>query len=260
MAASEPGEPFTGLAPGLPTHLDLPWSHDPDSPGSRVTPVWPTHFDLPSTDGRPVENAYHHPQSVLLTETLTPVLDGFHPDGNYFIGADTGIFWQINKEPLEGCKAPDWYYVPNVPRLLNGEFRRSYVLWEEYGRPLIVIEFASGDGSEERDPTPGKGKFWVYEHAVAATYYLIWDPARRRLEGYELWRGRYRPVVANEHGRYPIPAMEVEFGVWEGAFLGYPSAWLRAWDRQGRLLLTPQERAERLAVKLRELGVDPEQV
>ncbi|MCI0703441.1 MAG: Uma2 family endonuclease, partial [Planctomycetia bacterium] len=184
----------------------------------------------------------------------------FHPDGNYFIGADTGIFWQIAKEPLEGCKAPDWYYIPNVPRLIHGDIRRSYVLWEEFGRPLIVIEFVSGDGSEERDTTPAKGKFWVYEHAVAATYYLIWDRSGRTLEAYELWRGRYRPIGPNEHARYPIPAMEVEFGIWDGVFLGYQTCWLRAWNREGQLLPTPQERAERLAARLRELGVDPDTV
>jgi hypothetical protein len=43
--------------------------------------------------------------------------------------------------------------------------------------------------------------------------------------------------------------------------------WLRWWDSQGNLLLTGDERAEReqqraqrLAAKLRELGVDPHEV
>ena len=30
--------------------------------------------------------------------------------------------------------------------------------------PTVVLEFVSSDGSEERDITPFKGKFWVYEH------------------------------------------------------------------------------------------------
>lgn len=126
MSINQPDRPYTGLHPSLPTHLDLPSTDSINSRESFVRAVLlPTQFDLPSTDGKPVENAYHHPQSALLTLTLTPVLDAFHPDGNYFVGADTGIFWQINKEPLEGCKAPDWYYIPNVPRLLDGDIRRS---------------------------------------------------------------------------------------------------------------------------------------
>jgi Uma2 family endonuclease len=249
MSSELPGTPVIGSAPGLASG---------DSEGSPRPMNLPTHLELPAADGKPVENAFFHPQSSLLT--LTPVLDGFHTDGNYFVGADTGIYWRIDKEPLDGCKAPDWFYVPNVPRLLDGEIRRSYVLWEEFGRPLIVIEFVSGDGSEEHDGTPDLGKFWVYENAVAATHYLIWDRVRLRLEAFELWHGRYRPTAANERGRYPVRSMEVEFGIWEGAFMGYRTSWLRAWDRHGRLLPTTQERAETFAARLRELGVDPDSV
>lgn len=54
--------------------------------------------------------------------------------------------------------------------------------------------------------------------------------------------------------------MDVEFGIWDGTFLGYETCWLRAWDRRDRLLATPQERVEKLAARLRELGVDPDTV
>jgi hypothetical protein len=36
--------------------------------------------------------------------------------------------------------------------------------------------------------------------------------------------------------------------------------WLRWWDSAGKLLLTGEERAEKLAAKLRELGVDPDEL
>jgi Uma2 family endonuclease len=87
--------------------------------GLPVAALMPTHLDLPETDGKPAENAYQPLQSMLLTGCLTPVFDRFHPDGNYFIGADCGIYWRRTDNPLEGCKAPDWYYVPSVPRLLD---------------------------------------------------------------------------------------------------------------------------------------------
>ena len=41
-----------------------------------------------------------------------------------------------------------------VPRLLDGQMRRSYVLWIEGATPLVVLEYVSGDGIEERDRTP----------------------------------------------------------------------------------------------------------
>jgi Uma2 family endonuclease len=234
----------------------------------------PTHLDLPETDGKPVENAFEHPQSALLSDVLLPVLDRLHPDGHYFVGADTGIYWRNTKEPLEGCKSPDWYYVPNVPRTLDGQLRRSYVLWQELARPLIVMEYVSGDGSEERDATPETGKFWVYERGIGATFYVVWDTPRNHLEVFELVRNRYQTLAPDENGRFWIPAMEVTLGIWSGEYHGYTADWLRGWDRHGRLLPTADERgeaaflqaererqrAERLAAKLRELGVDPDSV
>jgi Uma2 family endonuclease len=246
-----------------------------------VASLVPTHLDLPETDGKPVENAYQPLQSMLLTGCLTPVLDRFHTDGNYFIGADTGIYWRRTDNPLEGCKAPDWYYVPSVPRLLEGTYRRSYVLWEEYARPLIVIEYVSGDGSEERDETPRTGKFWVYERAIQSTFYAIHDPDAERMDVFELVRGRYQPLPRDASGRFRIPAMEVDLGHWQGDYRGHPFTWLRAWDWHGRLLPTLEEQAEfqhqraeeerrarlvaderaaKLASRLRELGVDPDAV
>ena len=43
--------------------------------------------------------------------------------------------------------------MPNVPATLDG-FRRSYVLWREHMATFIALEFASGNGEEERDRTP----------------------------------------------------------------------------------------------------------
>lgn len=255
---------------------------------AAAPPALPTHLDLPEADGKPVDNAFQPAQTMLLTGSLGPVLDRFHPDNNYFIGADTGIYWRVAADPLEGCKAPDWYYVPSVPRTLDGAYRRSYVLWQEYARPLLVVEFVSGDGSEERDATPRAGKFWVYERAIQATYYAIHDPERRTLEVLELVRGRYAPVPPTPAGRFPIPALEIELGVWDGEYQGYEAAWLRAWDPDGNLIPTAEDRtaaereradaerqratvsqhladierqrADRLAAKLRELGLDPDAV
>ena len=72
----------------------------------------------------------------------------------YVIGQSGGIYWRETDPPERGAEAPDWFYVPNVPPLLDGEIRRSYVLWREYMVSLIAIELASGDSSEERDNTP----------------------------------------------------------------------------------------------------------
>lgn len=114
----------------------------------------PDHTQLPESDGTFVKNFQEHHQSILLTDSIKPILDKIHPDGQYAIGQDCGIYWRLTEPYLRGAEAPDWYYVPEVSPLLNGEVRRSYVLWQEYIAPLIVLEFVSGNGAEERDKTP----------------------------------------------------------------------------------------------------------
>jgi Uma2 family endonuclease len=95
----------------------------------------PDHTQLPESDGTFVlakrtvgQNFQEHPQSILLTESIKPVLQKIHPDGQYCIGQDSGIYWRMTDPPERGAEAPDWFYVPNVPPSLNGQMRRSYVL------------------------------------------------------------------------------------------------------------------------------------
>jgi Uma2 family endonuclease len=122
----------------------------------------PDHTQLPDTDGSIVLNFQEHPQAMLLSDTIEPVLKRLYPDGQYAIGQDSGIYWRFTDPPLDGCKAPDWFFIPDVPPLLDGQVRRSYVMWQEAVTPVLLIEFVSGDGSEERDTTPLNGKVWVY--------------------------------------------------------------------------------------------------
>jgi Uma2 family endonuclease len=239
----------------------------------RALEAWPDHTQLPDKDGRPDDYIFNHFHRILLTETIDPVLRQKHPDGQFAIGGNGGIYWRYTDPPLEGCKAPDWFYVPDVPPLLvDGARRRSYVLWRELIPPLVILEFVSGDGTEERDPTPQTGKFWVYERMVRPEYYGIFFPEDGRLEVSQLARRRFRPMTANAHGHFEIPELGVALGVWRGEYKGLTMPWLRWFDPHGHPLPTPQEvaeaalrqadperqRAERLATRLRELGVEPE--
>jgi Uma2 family endonuclease len=225
-----------------------------------VESTLPDHTQLPDSDGNFVKNLQEHPQSVLLTDSIEPILQKLHPDGQYCIGQDSGIYWRITEPPEKGAEAPDWFYVPNVPPTLNGQVRRSYVLWQEYIAPLIVLEFVSGDGSEERDKTPITGKFWVYEQAIRVPFYGIYEVKKATIEVYQLVRGRYELLPANDRGNYPIEAMGVELGIWQGRYQNLELPWLRWWDNQGKLLLTGWERSQRLAAKLKELGVNPDEL
>jgi len=251
---------------------------------TELPPQFPDHTQLPESDGSFVKNFQEHPQSLILTDSIGLTLERIHPDGQYAIGQDCGIYWRETEPPEKGAEAPDWFYVPDIPPRLKGEIRRSYVLWREFIAPTIALEFASGDGSEERDQTPlsysedsgtiKPGKFWVYERIVRIPYYGIFFVNSGEFEMYELVGGQYQRMMANSRGHYPIPSMEVEIGVWEGSYQNQTQCWLRWWDLQGNLLLigseraiaaeqraeTAEEKAARLAERLRELGVDPDLV
>jgi Uma2 family endonuclease len=236
------------------------------------TPVaFPDHTQLPESDGTFVKNFQEHPQSILLTDSITPVLQQIHPNGDYCIGQDSGIYWRMTDPPEKGAEAPDWFYVGNVPPVLNNKMRRSYVLWQELIPPLIVLEFVSGNGEEERDKTPWTGKFWVYEQVIRPAFYGIYEVEQSRVEVYHLVENRYELVTENQRGHFSIPPLGVELGIWQGLYQNVTLPWLRWWDAEGNLLLTGDERAEQekqraeqekqradlLAAKLRELGVDP---
>ncbi len=148
-----------------------------------------------------MKNFQEHPQSLILTDSIGLTLQQLHPDGQYCIGQDCGIYWRETDPPEKGAEAPDWFYVPSVPPKLEGEIRRSYVLWREFITPTIALEFASGDGSEERDSeallrsadrTPlsrspegqltKPGKFWVYEQVMRIPFYGIYEVKNGKLE------------------------------------------------------------------------------
>jgi Uma2 family endonuclease len=218
-------------------------------PAAQLT--LPDHTQLPESDGTFVKNFQEHPQSILLTSSIRPLLDQLHPDAQYAIGQDCGIYWRLTEPPERGAEAPDWFYVPHVPPMLNGEGRRSYVLWQEFVAPLIAIEFVSGDGSEERDTTPPSrsegtkaGKFWVYEQAIRIPFYAIYEVQKAAVEVYELIANHYQLVAPNSRGHYPIPSLGVELGIWQGLYGNQTLPWLRWWSSDGELLLSGEERAE----------------
>jgi Uma2 family endonuclease len=235
----------------------------------------PDHTQLPDSDGAVVQNFQEHPQSILLTDAITPVLDRLRPDGRYCIGQDCGIYWDFADPPLRGCVAPDWFYVPGVSPTIAGQRRRSFVMWQELVAPVVLLEFVSGDGTEERDSTPDEGKFWIYEQRVRPAYYGIYEVDPGQIEMYQLTGAHFERMSPNERGHFPIVELGVELGLWQGTYLGATFPWMRWYDSKGILLATGHELAqqefeaaqrertaarqeiERLAALVLKLGGDP---
>jgi Uma2 family endonuclease len=227
-----------------------------------LPPAFGDHTQLPDSDGTFVKNFQEHPQSLILTDSIGQILQERHPDGQYAIGQDCGIYWRETEPAEQGAEAPHWFYVPNVPPNIDGQIRRSYVLWREHIAPLIALEFASGNGDEERDSlrdsfasrTPlsrsdeglvtKPGKFWVYERVMRIPYYGIYQINNGRLEVYRLIDGYYQLLELNQRGHFPIAPLGVELGLWQGSYQNQTMLWLRWWDEEGNLLLIGDERAE----------------
>ncbi len=71
-----------------------------------------------------------------------------------------------------------------------------------------------------------------YERQLKVPYYLLFYPDNQELTLYRHNKRRYVTVRPNEHGRYPIPPLEMEVALLDG--------WVRFWFR-GELLPLPAD-------------------
>jgi hypothetical protein len=92
---------------------------------------------------------------------------------------------------------------------------------------------------------------------------VVFDPLRQ-IQEHEQMNGEILKIFEFQGGRYQElrqPYLEnvgLGFTLWEGEFENRVDIWLRWCDQSGNLIPTGAERAERLAQKLRELGINPE--
>ena len=235
---------------------------------------WPTMYDLPSEDpqepGLPDE--FHCLQPQLLSATLK--LKAVSED-QMFTGTDINLYYDLNHP--QWYRRPDWFLVIGVPRLYAGEdLRMSYVTWDENVSPTVAVELISPGtamsdlGEIEREPNGTPTKWKVYEEILRVPYYVVFDRYKEQLWVFNLVDGQYQQQEAWD-SRYWMSDVEMGLGVWQGTFKGVNRSWLRWYDAKGQWVPTEAEaerrkrevaeqKAERLAERLRELGVDPDGV
>ncbi|MDA0265699.1 MAG: Uma2 family endonuclease [Cyanobacteria bacterium] len=221
----------------------------------------PTDYPLPDD---PVENI----QQPALASALTDALGAAgYIQPAMLIGTNFGLVATVNKKIV--VKAPDWFYVPQVQPVSAGTIRRSYTPQLEGAPVAVVMEFLSETEGGELSvrSTPPYGKLYFYGQILQVPTYITYDPYEPSLEVRHLEKGRYQLQSANENGRWWIPELKLFLGLWQGERLGQVAHWLRWWDSDGNRLLWSSEqaqqerqRADQLAAKLRELGIDPNQI
>ena len=236
----------------------------------------PSSAELPDSDDTPVDNELQN----LIPNLLDGILAMIWPERvDWFFGVDMGIYY----DPQKPAIVPDGFLSIGVKRFIGENGRLSHVFWEEDNiPPLLAMEVVSRTygGEYER-------KKAIYAD-LGIRYYAVYisnpksRPKHKPLEVYMLVDGDYQLL---EGDRVWLPEIGLSLGRERGTYLGREREWLYWFDQAGNRLLTPEERAyqaeaqakqsqtqaeqaqaqveqeklraDRLAKKLEELGVDP---
>jgi Uma2 family endonuclease len=222
--------------------------------------------DYPESDGEPMaETDTHRQLMVALIESLS---NHFAEDPEVYVSGNLLLYY-VEGDPTKSV-APDVFVVRGVPK---GE-RRIYKLWEEGRAPQVVIELSSRKTKNE----DLKWKRQLYAW-LGVTEYFIFDPEYTLKPPLRAFRLRGGQLVEEAVTAQRVMSREL------GLELVNDGRTLRLFNPQtGEFLLTPweeaaahraeaearrraeqraeheAERAERLAAKLRELGLDPDKL
>lgn len=210
----------------------------------------------PDTDGQPMaENTLQYEWITIIKQGLEAA---FLNRDDIFIAGD--LFWY----PIEGDNktrlAPDVLVALGRPK----GHRRSYMQWREGNMaPQVVFEVLS-PGNRHSEMMQ---KFKFYEDHGVLEYY-IYDPDHFTFNGH---------IRKDIQGKL-VDLSEDKLGNWQSPLLGISFHWdgesdLLIKDQQGKRFLTYQElvelkskleaetaRAELFAQKLRELGINPDEL
>uniref|UniRef100_B8HMJ2 Putative restriction endonuclease domain-containing protein n=1 Tax=Cyanothece sp. (strain PCC 7425 / ATCC 29141) TaxID=395961 RepID=B8HMJ2_CYAP4 len=211
----------------------------------------------------PLETELHLRQLMLLIQCLEA---WWSARNDFYAFGNLTIYYSPRQRKSESFRGPDFFVVLGTER----KPRKSWVVWEEDGRyPNVIIEILS----ETTAQTDRGLKKQIYQDIWRTPDYFWFDPYSLEFVGFELVSGQYQPLHPNDKGWLWSHQLEL--------FLGVHQNQLRFFSSDGKLLLSPQEqlelaqqekaaaeqqtamernRAERLAAKLQELGIDPTQL
>lgn len=236
-----------------------------------------TMYDLPSesSEDAGLPDFFHYLQPQLLSATFR--LTDYVAD-QIFTAGDLNVYYDV-EHPL-WHKRPDWFAVVGVPKLYkNRDLRLSYVIWQEHVSPSVVVELLS-PGTADEDlgqtrsvPDHPPTKWHVYEQLLRVPYYVVFDRYTDHLRVFALTEGHYALMAEFEmasalaqpsEAKIWLPSLHIGIGLWHGTYDNITRYWLRWYDASGQWILTDaeqaQERGDRLAARLRELGIDPDEV
>ncbi|MEZ2304426.1 MAG: Uma2 family endonuclease [Microcoleus sp.] len=234
-------------------------------------------IDLITDDGEPMESNNHRVSMNVLIQSLKYQ---WRDRQDFFVGGNMFVYYSINQVKNQDFKGPDFFVVLDVDGTTN---RDAWIAWEEDSRlPDVVIELMS-PSTAEVDLTTKKD---IYERKLKTQDYFVYNPKNpSSLRGWELINRRYQSLSPNQQGRLYCESLGLWLGIWEGQIENSQGTWLRFFDSDGNLVLMGDEaetqraelerqqkeqaiqqleiekqQKEKLAAKLRELGIDPDEI
>ncbi|ACC78928.1 Uma2 family endonuclease [Nostoc punctiforme] len=218
-------------------------------------PVAPIEY--PDEDGKPMAEGDIQCSYLTYARNVLRIYFQNHPDvyvaGNLFIYYEKGY--------PESVVAPDVFVVFGV----ENRDRRSYKTWEENNQtPDFVLEITS-KATRSKDQGAKKG---IYAF-LGVREYFQYDPTgdylNPQLQGLHLVDGNYFPVGTNTlaDGTVYLPSevLGLELRLEAGKLRFYnptTSQTLLTHEEEASARQATEEKAQRLAAKLRELNIDPD--
>ncbi len=229
-----------------------------------------------------MESSSHYTQLALLVMCLEWL---WRDRSDYFIGATLSVYFCRRYLRDRDFRSPEFFLVKQVRK----RPRKSWVVWEEDGKyPNLIIELLS----EETANCDRHFKKELYQDIFRTPEYFWFDPETLEFQGFRLKNNQYREIQPNNRGWRWSEELELYLGV-DGGKLRYftpkgqlvptpqeaaiqeqlqvqqerqqtqqaqlqaQQAQLQA-QRERELAQEERDRADRLAERLRELGIDPD--
>jgi len=259
----------------------------------------PTAAELPDSDETPVDNELQNDIPNILLNLLRSIWAG-RTDWFWGVDMGIYYEPNIEDPAKSKCIIPDGFLSLGVPKYTNEHGRLSYVLWEEEVLPILTLEVVSHKYNGEYDLKLTKYEdlgilYYVVYNYLSGRRGLF--KKHQPLEVYKLIDGKYQlqPSIAllqreAQEGGEMVWMPEIGLGI--GCEQGEIDSWRRKWmywyDRDGIRYLTTEERAksaeeraksaeeraksaeerarqerqekERLAVYLRSIGINPDEI
>ena len=214
------------------------------------TPLKPDII-YPESDGEPMaDNTKQFDWIVKIKENIESL---------YASNLDVFVAGNLLWYPIEGANnikcAPDVMVAIGRPK----GYRSSYMQWEEEGiTPQVVFEIWSPSNTHAQLIE----KFLFYLDYGVKEYYL-YDPDQNELSGWQREGERLTPI--KELDGWVSPQLKIKFELKPETIEiyhpdGTPFHTYTEVSEENKQLKEQRQRADRLAARLREMGIDPDEV